>query len=69
MKLYTSYITNETKIFELLGRWQQENSDFARICAQFEGSGTCHRPVTELFYRPFQRMIHYKELLKSESIL
>ena len=36
MKLYTSYITNETKIFELLGRWQQENSDFARICAQFE---------------------------------
>lgn len=36
MKLYTSYITNETKIFELLGRWQQENSDFARVCSHFE---------------------------------
>ncbi|XP_062521727.1 FERM, ARHGEF and pleckstrin domain-containing protein 2-like [Corticium candelabrum] len=64
MKLYTSYITNETKIFELLGRWQQENSEFARVCTRFEGLETCHRPVTELFYRPFQRMIHYKELLK-----
>ena len=36
MKLYTSYITNETKIFELLGRWQQENSEFARVCTRFE---------------------------------
>lgn len=23
------------------------------------------RPASELFYRPFQRMVHYKELLKS----
>ena len=36
MKMYTNYVTNESKIYELLSHWQQKNSDFARVCSQFE---------------------------------
>ncbi|XP_062513993.1 FERM, ARHGEF and pleckstrin domain-containing protein 2-like isoform X2 [Corticium candelabrum] len=64
MKLYTSYVKNESKIFELVSHWQRENSEFNRLCSQFESDEACHRPLYELLYRPFQRMIHYKELMK-----
>eukprot|EP00118_Oscarella_pearsei_P004425 m.18912 g.18912 ORF g.18912 m.18912 type:complete len:1153 (+) comp27750_c0_seq3:285-3743(+) len=64
MKIYLNYVTNESRIFELLNQWQSKISDFARICTKFEETWSFRKPVSELFYRPFQRMVHYKELLK-----
>ncbi|XP_062513939.1 FYVE, RhoGEF and PH domain-containing protein 6-like isoform X3 [Corticium candelabrum] len=64
MKLYTKYVKNESKIFELVRQWQREISEFSRLCSQFGRDKSSNRPLFELFYRPFQRMIHYRELMK-----
>jgi hypothetical protein len=63
IKLYTSYVKNESKILEMVSHLR-ENPGFNRLCSQFECCETCHRPISELFFRPFQRVVHYQEIIK-----